>query len=471
MTPAFWQRIEASKNDEGDRALQATTLTDQLAALGVDAIVEFSRGFDSAMDHLFTWELWGAAYLAMGGCGDDMFEYFRAWLIADGEATTILSGAEPESMLRVLLADWDDPDERWEDLRVHQGENILYAAGLAHERLTGEWLPPSPDPRRSDPTGVAWEEDELPRLYPDLAASLPGDWWGEATEPGPIAEVRVQARSGIDAFAEGDHATALDLLEPLVEDPVNWELLSALGRDWRTDAAYGVGISRLLRGDVAGSADALRLVVGDLDDYPHIRRALAQVELARGELDSAAALIDFEPGANRYERALAAKVAFRRGDRDEALRRSLAEIEMPIEEDEHPWDVAGSYQQFGQILVDLGAAEEAETMARAIGTLLRGAPDDLPLIGHLRIVLVGIVRLQGRLEAALEAADDLVADLEGSDQAEALRERARVGSSMGNDQTASDDFRRATELFDRAGETWEAQRTRSEASAGGFSTS
>jgi hypothetical protein len=206
VTPEFWQIIEETKNEDGDRAVQAQVLSDRLGGAGLDTVLDFSRAFDAAMDHLYSWELWGAAFLAMGGCSDDMFEYLRAWLIADGQATAMLAGSVPELAVQALLGETDDPDARWGQLRVHDGERIVYAAGVAHERLTGEWLPPSSGHRASQPSGTPWDEDDLPHLYPDLAAVLPTDWWGETTEPSPAADVLNLARRGIGAFSDGDHA-------------------------------------------------------------------------------------------------------------------------------------------------------------------------------------------------------------------------------------------------------------------------
>lgn len=456
-------------NEEGDRSLQASTLTNRLVGDGLDAVLEFTRNFDAAMNHLNTWDLWGAIYLGMGGCSDDMFEYARAWFIAGGETSAMLAGSSPERVVRALVGESENADQRWEKLRVHQGEYVLYVAGIAHERLTGEWLPPSSSHRISEPSGEPWDEDDLPQRFPTLYAALPADRRGsdgaKATRPPDRAEnmaILVQASTGVQAFGKGDHATAHNLLQPLVDDPDAWEHLSGLGPEMRVDVAYAVGITRLARGDVAAAAETLRLVIDDIPDYPHIRRALAQVELARGEIGAAADLIDTSLGAIRSERALAAKVAFRRGDLDEARRLAIAELDLPVQEHEHPWDVAGSLQQFAQIFVELGAVEEAETMALACATLLQGAPDDLPLLGHLQIVLLGIDRLRGQVEQGLEAADGLAQVLENSDLAECLRERARINLRLGNRGEAITDYRRAIELFENAGELWEAQRTRLE---------
>jgi tetratricopeptide (TPR) repeat protein len=79
-------------------------------------------------------------------------------------------------------------------------------------------------------------------------------------------------------------------------------------------------------------------------------------------------------------------------------------------------------------------------------------------------VLLGIDRLRGQLDDGLEAALELSKELETSDLAECLRERARINGALGNLEDASADYRRAIDLFEAAGELWEAQRTRIEAS-------
>jgi len=280
-------------------------------------------------------------------------------------------------------------------------------------------------------------------------------------------EVILLLDRGVAAFADGDHATAGAVLEPLVEQPENWAVVATLGIERRTDAAYVVGIGRLLRGDVDGAATALRLVQEDLDDFPHIRRALAQIELARGEFQPAGELIDDRPDAARLDRVLAAKLAWRRGDRADALRRADQEMLAPIFEDEHPWDVAGSIQQLGQVFVEAGESARAEVAAQAMVPLLRDAPDDLPLNGHLRLLLAGIIRLQGRPQDAIDHLTSLTTEMDGTDLAEALRERARSNRSLGRDEESSTDYERAIALFERAGEVWEADFTRREASGSG----
>jgi hypothetical protein len=40
--------------------------------------------FNQMMDAAYTWDLWAAAYIVLGGCGDDAFADFRASLISRG---------------------------------------------------------------------------------------------------------------------------------------------------------------------------------------------------------------------------------------------------------------------------------------------------------------------------------------------------------------------------------------------------
>ena len=462
VTPQFWEIIDRTRNEEGDRASQAAALVEELTGLGTDAVLDFSRAFDTAMDMLYTWDLWGAAYLAMGGCGDDSFEYFRAWLIADGEVTTSLGAQQPEFVLKNLLGESADPGARWAELKVHEGEEILYAAGTAHERLTGSWLPSRQSGSRQEPEGRRWDEDDLPGRFPDLFSALPEEWWGgDVAEPGAELGLMVRANRGIAAFTGGDHETAAEMLDPLIDDGDAWKAIRDV-EGLRIDVAYIAGIVRLQRGDVEGASAALHLVESDIPDADHVRRALAQVELARGDLEEAARFIVDSPEASRLDRVLAAKLAWRIGDTEGAVSRARQEMTSSLEPGEHVWDVAGAILQIGRILADAGETDEAEMAARAMSNLLADAPEDLPLLIHLRLLLASVVRLQGLAEDAVQALDELRLLCEGSDLGECLRERARSLADIGRTEDSLSTYREAVEVFDNAGERWEADATRRE---------
>jgi tetratricopeptide (TPR) repeat protein len=457
----LWAIIERTRPDRLDPGAHADAIATQLAESGLDVTLRFAASFDAALSALYRWDLWGAAYLAMGGCGDDAFEYLRCWLIGAGEVTWALSRDDPEATFLELLDGAVDPAVRWDDLHLPEGESLLYVAGRAHEQLTGQWLP-GPRSHPLEPAGVEWSEEELPELFPRLAASLPARWW-EGAAPDPA---RTHLLGLIDeamaAFGSGDQVAAGEALTPLVDQPEEWARVVELG--WRrVDVAYIVGVCRLVSGDVEGAATALRLVESDLADADHVRRALAQVELAKGDLNEAARWIDDTPDASRLDRVLAAKLTWRRGDRDGALARAHFEMLAPIDSQEHPWDVAGTIQQVGRLFAEAGEADSAETATRAMVPLLVDAPDDLPLVTNLRLLLASVLRLQRRPEEALEEIDSLQVDLDGSDLAECLRERARALSDLGRAEHAMSAYGTAIGLFDAAGERWEADATRGEA--------
>lgn len=461
MTPEFWRTIDRTRPDRPDPGLHAAAVISALVESGIEDTLRFAAAFDEAIDGLYSWDLWGAAYLSFGACSDDAFEYLRAWLIGAGERVWTLARNDPERLFIQLLNGADDPDARWEALRIHEGESLLYAAGTAHERLTGEWLPARTSPRPDEPAGEEWAEDELAELYPDLLSVLPENWWG-----GPSSEARaglrvmIEVERGVGAFSEGDHAGAAALLDPIVDDPAEWELVAP---DRRVDVAYVVGIGRLLTGDVEGASTAFRLVESELEEADHVRRALAQVEMARGDLDRAARFIDDRPQADRSDRVLAAKLAWRRGDRERAVQRAEDEMLASLDSEEHVWDIAGNMHQLGQLFIEAGNARDAELAANAISRLLGDAPDDLPLVTHHRLLMAGVLRLQGSPDEALTMLELLQEGLGGTDLAECLREQARAARALDDSEQADALYRAAVEVFEKTGERWEVEATGAEA--------
>ncbi|MDB5805516.1 MAG: hypothetical protein JWN73_2838 [Betaproteobacteria bacterium] len=99
------------------------------------------------------------AYLVNSGCSDDGFEYFRCWLIGQGGAYFEAALKDPER-----AADNAQPGEDAE------GEDLLYAAASAYESRTGDAnMPRGRASPLAEPAGVAWDEDQVGELYPNLA--------------------------------------------------------------------------------------------------------------------------------------------------------------------------------------------------------------------------------------------------------------------------------------------------------------
>ena len=77
----FWQLIDRSKRKDD----QAEWLTEALLEKGESGIISFEFHLQSLLNESYKSSLWAAAYIIMGGCSDDSFDYFRGWLISRGQ--------------------------------------------------------------------------------------------------------------------------------------------------------------------------------------------------------------------------------------------------------------------------------------------------------------------------------------------------------------------------------------------------
>jgi hypothetical protein len=97
-----------------------------------------------------------------GGCSDDGFEYFRGWLVAQGQQVYEAALADPDSLAKVIDPDNDE----------HESEDILYVGMRAYEGVAGTQLPaPTSRVQAPEPSGERWDFDDpeatarqLPRL-------------------------------------------------------------------------------------------------------------------------------------------------------------------------------------------------------------------------------------------------------------------------------------------------------------------
>jgi hypothetical protein len=166
--PTFWHLIETTKiASDGDIEQQTRLLIQELVKLPPEEIIQFDMLLQTFHTQAYTNDLWAAAYIIMGGCSDDGFDYFRSWLLAQGEAIFHAALQNPESLADVVGKPVDTEV-------FSSGEQFLRAAVRAYERKTNE-----PMPRRAsvfqDVTGEEWTEADLPTKYPRLWAN----YWEE----------------------------------------------------------------------------------------------------------------------------------------------------------------------------------------------------------------------------------------------------------------------------------------------------
>ena len=98
----FWSIIDDSKSGGNDQLDQAVSLKNSLQTLTPHEVAQFQSAFEDALNRSYTWDLWGAAYIIRGGCSDDCFDYFRYWLIAQGEDVFIAAVSNPETLAEFI---------------------------------------------------------------------------------------------------------------------------------------------------------------------------------------------------------------------------------------------------------------------------------------------------------------------------------------------------------------------------------
>lgn len=161
----FWALIDQSASSGRDQDAQLKALRASLDRLSADQIADFERWFDQRMRASYSWDLWGAAYVASGGRSDDGFEYFRCWLIAKGRRAFTKVLADPDSLADLVTdADRDNLDF----------ESFAYVARDAWAAKTGrDWntMPVIANMAYdTKPSGVPFSEQpaDLAKRYPKL---------------------------------------------------------------------------------------------------------------------------------------------------------------------------------------------------------------------------------------------------------------------------------------------------------------
>ncbi|REE02283.1 DUF4240 domain-containing protein [Citricoccus muralis] len=165
----FWQILAQSGASAGGSVEDQTeSLTTILAGLPAPEIAAFDVAFSAYQDELYSWDLWGAAYLLMGGCSDDCFTDFRSWVIAQGEDYFEAVQADPQALAEGRLENVG---------QIGEAELLSYAAMDAYVEATDRDIfmdyPSHPGLETvAEPTGQEWDEDDEEALrdrYPRLS--------------------------------------------------------------------------------------------------------------------------------------------------------------------------------------------------------------------------------------------------------------------------------------------------------------
>jgi hypothetical protein len=153
----FWDIINKAISSCDDIYDVAPIITKNLVILSPDEIISFKQHQYDLEKESYRWDLWAVAYIVNGGCSDDGFDYFCAWLIANGQEKFEAAMKNPAS-----IGDWADDEGDFEDM--------MYVAIDAYSEKTGTEFPYDSvtSSRPSDPIGDSWDEEDLEKMFPAL---------------------------------------------------------------------------------------------------------------------------------------------------------------------------------------------------------------------------------------------------------------------------------------------------------------
>ena len=125
----FWSIISdaKSKSTNGEELAQHVIRT--LEGKSIESILGFDYWFSKFHYGSSNGDLWCTAYVAMKGCTEDGFDYFRAWMIGQGREVFEAALKEPDTLVAALESIGAE---------VPNNETLLIAASRAYETKTGK---------------------------------------------------------------------------------------------------------------------------------------------------------------------------------------------------------------------------------------------------------------------------------------------------------------------------------------------
>lgn len=173
-TKYFWELIANSKMKGSE---QVEWLTQELVKKRDEEIIKFEIEFRKKMEQSYTSSLWGAAFVIMGGCSDDGFDYFRGWLISRGEEVFNQAINNPESLAEYLTDDNIQEDEfapQLEEILSVASDAFTYQKTGSFEFDDNTYTNFSNELEAQDykfepiDIEIDWEEEDLEERYPLL---------------------------------------------------------------------------------------------------------------------------------------------------------------------------------------------------------------------------------------------------------------------------------------------------------------
>ncbi len=157
----FWQLIQTTFSQaNGNYVDQQEVMRHILRNLEPKELMRFDNRFRELRGNAYDWNLWGAIYTIHGGCFEDSFCDFRAWVISQGKAFYYNTIQDPETLVELSPAVIDID---WEGMREIPGDVFREMTG---QKLSTGFV------ENQVLKGEEWEEftNDLKERFPKLWA-------------------------------------------------------------------------------------------------------------------------------------------------------------------------------------------------------------------------------------------------------------------------------------------------------------
>lgn len=167
----FWGIIDNSLVTTDNQDDQLQFLNKEIVKLTPSQIIGFKLRTDKLLHYSYSSKLWCAAYVIIGGCSDDGFEYFRCWLISKGKEVYYNALKNPDSLIDI------------NDLNECEFELFMYVSVDAFKQKTGKELYDYVDEEKLNQSDfeypeidLDWDEDD-PESMKKICPKLFEEFW------------------------------------------------------------------------------------------------------------------------------------------------------------------------------------------------------------------------------------------------------------------------------------------------------
>ena len=178
----FWNLIDDARHKAVGPNDVASDLIGTLATMDIKSVLLWAQIYDAYQSLSDKMKLWAAAYFINGGSSDDGFEYFRGWLISQGQHVFLRALADPDSLVDVDVTTGEAENEDMLDvgasayfkkMGMAKRDYAAYEAACAKYAMTD-------DARRALAARIhfasdidrEWSEDTLKEVVPKLHAKF-----------------------------------------------------------------------------------------------------------------------------------------------------------------------------------------------------------------------------------------------------------------------------------------------------------